>query len=136
VRSESRPLQQRSDARGRVFEVLRPEHVDLPGFGQVYVFTAAPGAVKGNHYHTRKTEWFCVVWGEGVLELYERSTGQRESIVMNDKNPSVVRILPGVAHAMRNAGERDLVVLAYITEPFSAEDPDTFPYEVTRPAPG
>ena len=127
---EFRRLQQHSDPRGRVFEILHPEHVGVAGFGQVYVFTVTPGQTKGDHYHTRKTEWFCVLSGEGVLDLCERSTGTRESIPMSGEVPSVVRIPPGDAHAMRNVGQTELVVVAYITEPFSPANPDTFPYQV------
>lgn len=125
---EARPLDQKTDNRGRVFEVLRREHVPAGGFGQVYVFTGCPGSVKGNHYHTRKTEWFCVIGGEGELILCDRERQRRECITLNGNRPTVVTISVGVAHAIRNLGDTELVVLAYITEPYNPEDPDTYPF--------
>jgi dTDP-4-dehydrorhamnose 3,5-epimerase-like enzyme len=125
---EIRRLEQRVDPRGRVFEILRREHVPLTTFGQIYVFTAVPGAVKGNHYHQRKAEWFCVLAGDGELTLYDLESGYAETLVMKAGEPAVVKIPPGVAHRMTNTGESELVVLAYITEPFDPGDPDTFPY--------
>jgi dTDP-4-dehydrorhamnose 3,5-epimerase-like enzyme len=109
-----------------VFEVLRPEHVPAGGFGEVYVFTGSPGSVKGNHYHIRKTEWFCVIVGEGELILCDRESQQRESTRLSGDRPTVITIPAGVAHAVRNVGEVELVVLAYITEPYNPEDPDTY----------
>ena len=125
---EARTLDQITDNRGRVFEVLRREHVPEGGFGQIYVFTGAPGSVKGNHYHVRKTEWFCVISGQGELILCDRESPHRECITLTGDLPSVVTIPAGVAHAMRNLSDTEMVVLAYITEPYDAEDPDTFPF--------
>jgi len=127
---EKRTLEQMVDSRGRVFEILRREQLTPTAFGQIYVFTAAPGAVKGNHFHRRKMEWFCVVAGEGELDLYEVEGGRGETFVMRALEPAVVRIPPGVAHSMVNTGVDELVVLAYVTEPFDPNDTDTYPYEV------
>ena len=125
---EVRPLDQKKDKRGRVFEVLRREHVLEGGFGQVYVFTGSPGSVKGNHYHTRKTEWFCVISGEGELILCDCESQLRDYITLSGDCPTVVTIPAGVAHAIRNLGDTEMIVLAYITEPYRPEDPDTYPF--------
>jgi dTDP-4-dehydrorhamnose 3,5-epimerase-like enzyme len=125
---EARRLDQKTDNRGRVFEVLRREHVPEGGFGQVYVFTGSPGSVKGNHYHTRKTEWFCVIGGQGELILYDRQSQQREHITLTGGQPTVVTIPVGVAHALQTLGDAEMVVLAYISEPYDPADPDTYPF--------
>lgn len=125
---EARPLEQKTDNRGRVFEVLRSEHVPEGNFGQVYVFTGSPGSVKGNHYHTRKTEWFCLISGKGELFLYDRDHKQHDCITLSGECPTVVTIPTGVAHAIRNLGDTEIIVLAYITEPYNPEDPDTCPF--------
>jgi dTDP-4-dehydrorhamnose 3,5-epimerase-like enzyme len=127
---EVRSLLQHPDHRGRVFEVLRPDHLTNEEFGQLYVFTAVPGATKGNHYHKRKTEWFCVVCGSGELGLVDLATGERSRIPLSAVEPAVVRIAPGIAHAVRNTGSEELIVLAYVSEPFVPSDSDTFPFEI------
>lgn len=127
---EARAVTQHKDDRGQVFEVLRSEHVSEGAFGQVYVFTGVPGSVKGNHYHARKAEWFCLISGEGELVLFDRETEQRESITLTGDRPTVVTIPVGIAHAIRNLGDTEMVVLAYITEPFNPEDPDTIPFQL------
>lgn len=127
---EARALDQKVDNRGRVLEVLRREHVPEGSFGQIYMFTGSPGSTKGNHFHTRKTEWFFVISGEGELILFDQKSQERQSITLNGTHPQVVMIPAGTAHAMRNTGETEMVVLAYITEPYDPQDPDTCPFAV------
>lgn len=118
------------DTRGWVVEILRGEQVDKPSFGQIYVTTARPDIAKGNHYHTRKMEWFCVIKGRGLLALEDLDTHQRQEILMDESNMVTVRIPRHIAHGIRNVGDDMMFLLAYIDEPFSASDPDTFQYEV------
>jgi UDP-2-acetamido-2,6-beta-L-arabino-hexul-4-ose reductase len=128
--TEKRDLKVHVDARGWFAEILRNEHTNGHIGGQFYVTVAKPGISKANHYHTRKTEWFCVVKGKGLLVLKDISSGKTEEIEMGDNNMVTVRIDPNVAHSIRNTGDDDLFLIAYITEPFDPEDPDTFPYEL------
>lgn len=125
---KARSLNQKTDNRGRVFEVLRHEHVPEGNFGQLYVFTGYTGSVKGNHYHTRKTEWFCVIAGEGELILYDWESQRRECISLTGEYPTVVMIPAGIPHAIRNLGDNEMITLAYITESYNSEDPDTYPF--------
>ncbi len=53
------PLQQRTDARGTLAELLKS-----PDFGQIFVSRTHPGVTRGNHYHHTKVEKFVVLEGE------------------------------------------------------------------------
>ena len=125
-------LKLHQDERGLVAEILRREELgEKKSFGQIYLTTANPGFVKGNHYHQRKTEWFTVVKGEGKLFLEDLESGEKEEILMNEKeNFLVVEVSPQVAHAIKNTGKEVLYLLAYIDEPYNPDDPDTFPYQL------
>jgi len=114
-----------TDSRGRLFEVLRGSVLTSRAFGQIYVFTAYPGQVKGNHVHSRKWEYFLAVRGKGVLSVLDLRSGRRESLDLDADVPLVVGVPPNVAHAFRNNGPEDLVIVAYISEEFDASDPDT-----------
>lgn len=122
----------RSDHRGWLVELLGQEQVNSDEFGLVYAFAAVPQAVRGNHYHVRKTEWFCVIRGTGRLVLEDANTGDREEIALDGKTMVRVRIPPLAAHAIQNTGDSEMIVLAYISEPFDPEDPDTFAKEIIR----
>lgn len=115
-----------SDARGCVFELLRlPEEI-AGGVGQLFITTADPGQSKGHHYHTRKTEWFCVIAGEGEMVTRHRESGVPGLYPMKASDPLVVRVVPGVTHALRNTGTTPLVAAVFVSEVFNPEDPDTF----------
>ena len=53
-----------SDARGHLFEAVRT----LNG-GQAFFSTTRPDITRGNHYHLRKFERFCVIRGQAVIRL-------------------------------------------------------------------
>jgi len=127
---EVRKLKVFSDERGDFFEFLRREHVDLSDFGQIYMTTAYPGKVKGNHYHRRKVEWFCVIRGEGKLVLKDKNTGEQKIINMNEGSKIVVKIPANILHAIKNVGQDTLYLLAYISEPYNEVDPDTYKEEL------
>ena len=74
---EIQDLDKKSDERGWLIEVLGGELPEgCKEFGQLHVSVAYPGKVRGNHYHTRKVEWFCVPTGTGQLLLKDRETGR------------------------------------------------------------
>ena len=120
-------LEKKSDERGWLIEVLCG---DLPEgckeFGQLHVSVAYPGKVRGNHYHTRKVEWFCVPVGKGLLLLKDLETGKTREVVMGVNNLKTIKIEPGAIHAIKNIGEEDMVLIVYSNESFDPEDPDTF----------
>lgn len=120
------------DKRGWVTEILREEEIEKKKtFGQIYLTTAHPGFVKGNHYHLRKTEWFCVIKGEGKLYLKNLESGESQEISLDEReNFLLVQIAPGIAHAIKNTGSEILYLLAYIDEPYNPDDPDTFAYNL------
>lgn len=122
----------KSDERGWFAEVVRSEDLNDRGkpFGQMYVTTARSGQTKGKHYHTRKTEWFCVIKGTGLLTLVDLESNERQEIEMGDNNMVAVQIPPGVWHAITNKGRGEMFLLAYIDESYNPNDPDTIAKEL------
>ncbi len=129
-----RPLEMHRDQRGWVVELLRGGHLPERTFGQLYVTAAHPGFVKGNHYHTRKHEWFVAVHGKGELVLRDRTNGEQTTHPLDAENPATIHVPPGQTHAIVNSGDEALVVVGYISEEYDPADADTFP-EVVDPAP-
>ena len=74
----------KKDDRGWFAEIVRREDVNHPDkpLGQMYVTTANPGQTKGKHYHTRKTEWFCVIKGKGLLTLVDLNTKEKQDKII------------------------------------------------------
>ncbi len=124
-------LEVHKDDRGWLAEILRPEDVGGSPFGQILVTTAHPGQIKGNHYHRRKREWYCVVAGRGKLTVTDRKTRETVELEMGERNMVSVEIPVGSLHAIMNIGSDEMYLLAYTDEPFNPSDPDTY-YEVPR----
>ncbi len=120
-------LEIKEDERGWLAEIIRKEAlVRNQEFGQFMVTTAYPGRVKGNHYHTRKFEWYCVLKGEARLALVDKQSEEREELMLSEDQLKLVRIPPQVSHAIENVGTEMMYLLIYIDEPYNDKDPDTF----------
>jgi UDP-2-acetamido-2,6-beta-L-arabino-hexul-4-ose reductase len=117
----------KKDPRGYLVELMKRSDVSNDLFGQLYLSVARPGEVRGNHYHLRKKEWFYVMKGKGLLAALDRKTGVRSEMTLSDKNPRLIFIEPNISHGIKNIGDEDLFLIAYVEEEeFNPADPDTF----------
>lgn len=114
------------DERGWFAEVLRQENLTNKEFGQMSITVAYPGQTKGKHYHTRKTEWYCVIKGESELILTDNKTKKTKKINISGKKIGIVEIPPNVFHAIKNIGKEEMILLVYCDESFNKKDQDTF----------
>ena len=116
-------LNNHGDARGFSFSPPAEALEFLGGVEDIHLASTAPGAVRGNHYHTRKREAIVFLtgtpwsfhWdeGEGSPVQHRNFDGRRAVLVM---------ILPGASHAVRNDGDQPLWLVACSSEPY---DPET-----------
>ncbi|PIR41805.1 MAG: hypothetical protein COV30_01260 [Candidatus Yanofskybacteria bacterium CG10_big_fil_rev_8_21_14_0_10_37_15] len=113
------------DERGQLIEIFK-----IPNIGQVFYSTSKPGVVRGNHYHTRKIEYFCVIEGDAKISLRNRRTNELEEHVVSGKEPSIVKMKINWTHNIQNTGKTEMKLLVWTNEVFDPEDPDTFSEEV------
>jgi oxalate decarboxylase/phosphoglucose isomerase-like protein (cupin superfamily) len=90
-----------------------------------------PGHTRGNHLHPGFEEWLYLFHQPGVL-IWEETTGElKERLVSGGR--TLIRIPPGMAHALRNPGPEVLYLLAWRqavgTGPI---DPETVPKPVAK----
>ena len=110
------------DHRGFLLRLVRKEHVVDRIFGDSYIVSSIPGVVRGNHFHKRTTEWFCLIKGKGCLGL--KKGEQVDFINLDDKNFKLIEIPPGIAHAIKNTGDEVMIFFAYADERFNPDDDD------------
>ena len=60
-----------------------------------------------------------------VKVVKDLKTGEEMEVVMGENEPKTVKITPGVVHAIKNTGDKDMVLLVYVNEQFDPTDPDT-----------
>ena len=125
-----RKLERKSDERGWLVEVLDGKTFDIPNFGLMFVTTAYPNRVKGNHYHKHKKEWACVIQGTGRLVLEDVRTKEKIELETGEDSLMLVEIPPYVSHGIKNIGDSLLMMLEYTDTIFDEKNPDTYPYKV------
>ena len=119
------------DERGRLMEMLRSDDELFIQFGQVYMTTALPGAVKAWHYHKKQFDHFVVVRGMMKVVLYdgrEKSPTFREinEFFMGEHNPILLQIPPSVHHGFKCISEGEAIVINIPTEVYDPRNPDEY----------
>lgn len=109
----------KEDSRGKLIEIFK-----IPDFGQVYYLTIKPGFTRGNHYHKRKKEKFCVIEGEAKITL--KSKDEIKELLVSGNNPEVIDIPEKWIHDIKNICDKEVKMLAWISEVFNPNDPDTY----------
>jgi UDP-2-acetamido-2,6-beta-L-arabino-hexul-4-ose reductase len=123
-------IEKKTDERGWLAEILKANFLNKKEFGQFFITTAKPGISKGNHYHTRKHEYFCVIRGQALLTLQDldhktKEVMKTEEIELSDRELQCIEILPWTNHIIKNTGTDEMWLLAYVDEQFDPDDPDT-----------
>lgn len=119
-----------TDARGGLCEVIKTD-----AGGQVFFSTTEPGVTRGNHYHTRKCEWFCVVRGEATIRLRHIHEDPIHEFRVSGERPEFLSIPVLHTHSIENHGDAELLTLFWTNELFDADNPDTFYLDVLPKTP-
>lgn len=109
------------DQRGYLFEFFKAH-----SGGQAFSSLTKPGIVRGNHYHRRKVERFCVLAGEAEIKLRKIKTNEVRTYRVSGEKPVVVDMPVLYTHNIKNIGKSDLYTLFWTNEIFNAQDSDTF----------
>lgn len=120
-----RAIAPRSDERGTLFEVAK----ERTG-GATFVSTTKPGMTRGNHYHSRKLERFCVVAGTATIRLRDILDDTVLSYEVSGDTPSFIDMPSFVTHSLENTSTADVTTAFWISEILDRKDPDTYPLAV------
>lgn len=114
-------LKPNTDPRGTLYEVVK-----MNTGGQIFYSITKPGVTRGNHYHTRKIERFCVIGGEAMIRLRRIGTDEVMEYPIQADRPAFVDMPVLTTHNITNTGKEDLITLFWTNEIFNPEDPDTY----------
>ena len=110
-----------TDVRGAFVEIMRADTA-----GQSSYSTTAPGITRGNHYHTRKVERFAVISGKASIKLRKIDSDEVFEYILNGSEPAYVDMPIWYTHNITNIGNKELITLFWINEPYNPEDADTY----------
>lgn len=92
----------------------------------MHLVSIEPGQVRGNHRHPTRNEWL-LVHARGNWELAWKPAGEDAAMCHQAMLPGAVTItLPaGIAHALKNTGDRPLWALSWSDRPTGPTDTET-----------
>jgi len=124
-------LEDRDDGRGSAFHLPDEALRWLGGVAEMHLVTIRSGAIRGNHVHLRRRE-VIVVRSEGPWELAWRAAGEEGEVGgeverrrFEEAQGVLLCVEAGVPHALKNLGDRELVVASCSNGRFDPGEPDT-----------
>ena len=109
-----------SDGRGEIFDLITDELISSVSF-----ITFTHNAIRGNHIHSKTSQWNYVVSGE-IFVIID-SNGNREEATFHTGD--LFLIPPGEAHAMRASESSELMVFTMGPRGGKDFESDTFRLE-------
>ncbi len=122
-------LELNADNRGHLIEAIKTRCM-----GQVFYSSTNPGITRGNHYHTRKIERFCVVNGDAIIQLRRLGTDEVIEYEVSGETPVTIDMPVFYTHNITNCGDTTLLTLFWSNEFFDPEDSDTYFQLVVPPS--
>ncbi|MFI5280499.1 MAG: dTDP-4-dehydrorhamnose 3,5-epimerase family protein [Gemmatimonadales bacterium] len=127
-----------ADERGRLMEMLRADDALYEKFGQAYLTSAYPGAVKAWHYHEKQVDHFTCVHGMMKVVLYDDRKDSPTKGLVNEfflgvHNPILLRIPAGVYHGFKCISEHEALIVNVPTEMYHYAKPDEFRLDAHDP---
>jgi dTDP-4-dehydrorhamnose 3,5-epimerase len=121
-----------TDERGIIVELMDPRwgwH-DKP-IVFTYMFTVRPGFIKGWGMHKAHEDRYTIILGELEIVMYDDrpdspTQGLVATYVLSEWRRQAINIPPGIWHANRNIGPKDVVVINFPTTPYDHENPDKY----------
>ena len=103
------------DDRGFVVKLFEGHH--LNDIYNIHLVSLNPGAIRGNHFHPRQTEYIYVLGNQGKLVTVDIVTDKRSEKIVDGRNCSFVIVPQKVAHAIKNISTEKMYLLCYTDKP-------------------
>jgi len=114
-------LEVKTDPRGSLFEAEK----NKTG-GQAFISTTKPGVTRGNHFHLRKIERFCVIQGDARIEIRKLFSKEVHVFDVSGSKPQFIDIPTLHTHNITNTGKDTLLTLFWTSDIFNPNNPDTY----------
>jgi dTDP-4-dehydrorhamnose 3,5-epimerase-like enzyme len=116
------------DERGDIIQFITASFLEENKllFGQIYLLTFdRAGVVRGNHYHNRSSEVFCLISGSVEIFCESIDTGERIQKVLTIEQNSFYKIFigPRITHAIRSLSDFSVMV-SFSSEEYQNSDAD------------
>lgn len=131
IKYKIKKLKVHKDERGWLVELLKSNELEEP-VRQIHITSIKPGCVRGNHYHSKRIEWFFLIVGEAKVFLQDIKTKKRIFFKLSEKEPKVITIYPYISHAVKNTGKNTAYLVAAQSDIYDPKCPDASPWEIIK----
>ena len=100
-----------NDDRGRLSELIISKNQ-----GQIFFSTTKPGIVRGNHFHTRRIERFCVLEGEASVKMRKIGTNEIIDYKIKGTDNKVIDMPVYYTHNLENIGNTELICCFWMND--------------------
>jgi len=111
-----------SDQRGELAELV---NVDMSE-GLVFTSFTNPTYVRGEHFHTRKFERFCVLDGKAIIRLRKIGTDEVIEYKVSGDEIQFIDMPTFYTHNIENVGKTQMRAIFWVSEKYVEDDPDTY----------
>jgi UDP-2-acetamido-2,6-beta-L-arabino-hexul-4-ose reductase len=121
------PLDDHGDQRGSSFTLQEQQFSFLGSVVDVHFSTTLPGHIRGNHFHRLRKEVLVVRFDDSWTLAWDQ--GERtipELRKFDGAGTVVVEIEPLASHAVRNDGQRPLLIFAMTNGLYDPASPDSY----------
>jgi UDP-2-acetamido-2,6-beta-L-arabino-hexul-4-ose reductase len=129
IKYKIKELEVHSDERGWLVELLKANQLEKP-VKQIHIASIKPGHIRGNHYHSKRIEWFFIVAGKAELFLQSIKSKDRISFKLSSKKLKVITIFPSIAHSVKNIGKEMVYLVSAQSDIYNSKNPDTFSWRI------
>ena len=113
-----------NDERGRLSELVVAKTK-----GQIFFSTTKPKVVRGNHFHSRRVERFCILEGKALVQMRKIGTDTVLNYEINGTDSVVVDMPVYYTHNLKNIGDTNLICCFWMNDILKEEKIDDTYYE-------
>jgi UDP-2-acetamido-2,6-beta-L-arabino-hexul-4-ose reductase len=120
-------LDDRGDQRGSSYTLQDRQLSFLGSVVDVHFSTTLPGHIRGNHFHRLRKEVLMVRYEDSWTLAWDQGEGTVPQLRKFDgAGTVVVEIEPLASHAVRNDGQRPLLIFAMTNGLYDPVNPDSY----------
>ena len=120
-------LDDQGDQRGSSYTLPAQQLAFLGSVADVHFSTTLPGHIRGNHFHRLRREVLVVRFEDAWTLAWDQGEGTISELrKFAGAGTVIVAIEPLASHAVRNDGQRPLLIFALTNGVYDASNPDSY----------
>jgi dTDP-4-dehydrorhamnose 3,5-epimerase-like enzyme len=122
------------DTRGALYNISDADLQFLDKIQNIHFGKIHPNSIRGNHYHRQSKEVLIISYSDAwTLAWARKDSTQILSKKFAGSGAVLIKINEGVAHSLKNTGDKDLELIALSNKRFSKKNIDAFPRILIEP---